>query len=549
MKHKLLITTLALASASAFGMNFKAELQPLRLPLMLSTSQPPKVKFTPPGEISVGLQRMCGDGDVAHFEQEHTEFEFVPQSTKDLHVLIGYWVVEEGASPVPNPANFFPVGYRLSPIAEQANEVVYKGDFLPMNKSFSPGPNGLNIIATDIINLQKIAEKSYGSNKNYRIFAGASTCVSPDQASTLAAPNSSGFKYTPSPVEIGYVLSTEGSAGLLKEAEYTVTNELDVDVEAKVDVFATKNANLDYDINSGSETIYKGSGYEATNQKPLKFGYKPGLADVDITGEKTFDIFKKVAKLSYPNLSTLPPTATDADKLQKYKDDLKAAGVYSQLTNSPNAGYCTSMNLSVNQNGPQYKWETFPMNLSCKYLIRDGQLASHYNALFSPSSLPSENDFNDLKKKLAARYFVAATFEATQKKMHTDTDLKIEKPNCYNVAGKPMINKLVGSYPFQFLKSGDKYAINPKAYSHMHPEPLFALVDYTRYFASDAVGVWGQLLPANETPDPVQWGMLFPLKDSSKWNENQIDSSTFNGSPINIYFRIRSVGGSCPMFC
>lgn len=549
MKYKLLMTTLALASASAFGMNFKAEIQPLKLPLMLSTSQPPKVKFTPPGEISVGLQRMCGDGDVANFQSEHPEVDFVSQDVHDLHVIIGYWVVEEGANAVPSPANFYPVGYRLSPIAEQAADVVYKGDFLPMNKSFSPGPNGLNIIATDIINLQKISEKSFSSNKNYRVFAGASTCVDPDQKSALATSGSPGFKFTPSPVEIGYVLSSEGTAGLLKAAESTVQSDLDVDKNNKIDLFITKNSKIDYDIASSSETIYKGSGYEATNQKPIKWDYKGGMAEVDISGEKTFNVFEKVAKLDYPDIKSLPPTATDADKLQKYKDDLKSAGVYGQLTNAPSIGYCTSMNLSVDQNGPQYKWETFPMNLSCKYLIRDGQLASAYNSLFSPSSLPSEDDFNGLKKKLATRYFVAASFEATQKKMHADSNLKIERPNCYNVAGKPMISKLVGSYPFQFLKTGDKYAINPKAYTHMHPEPLFALSDYSRYFASDAVGVWGQVLPANETPDPIQWGMLFPLKDQSKWNENQIDSSTFNGTPINIYFRIRSIGGSCPMFC
>lgn len=79
MIRPIILATLALSSLSASAMSFKAQIQPLKLPLMISTSQPPKVKFTPPGEISVGLMRMCGDGDVAHFEQEHPDFNFVPQ--------------------------------------------------------------------------------------------------------------------------------------------------------------------------------------------------------------------------------------------------------------------------------------------------------------------------------------------------------------------------------------------------------------------------------------------------------------------------------------
>lgn len=561
---KLLIASLALSSLSASAMSFKAQMQPLKLPLMISTSQPPKVKFTPPGEMSIGLQRMCGDGDVADFSNDHPDFDFVPQSTTQLDVIIGYWVVEEGADFVPNSNNFYPVGYRKSPIAESSSSVVYNGNFIPMNKSFSPGPNGVNIIATDIINLRNIAQRSMGSAKNYRIFAGASTCLNPTDSAALATPGTPGFTFTPSPVEIGHVLSHEDSSsstapGLVYEAEKAVSS-LDTSTSSKVDKFAKDNDHVSYQIGmkgSTPDTIYKGggTGYDATTQKPFEFNVgKSGGADIEAKASGAWSAFKDIANLDYPDLSALPPTATDADKLAEYKNKLNAASISSKLSASTSneLSYCASFNLNTNSNAPQYKWEAFPMNLSCKFLFKGSALVTAFSALYNPSSLPSQSVFEDLKRNLAARFYVAAVFEAVQKTMHADSGIKIERASCYNKpSGKPMIYSLVGSYPFQFQLSAKHWQVNPLSLTHHHPEPLFALSDFQRYFDSDKVGVFGQVLDpaAAQNIQAQDWGISFPVKDKSEWINNDVDSATFNSSPINIYFRIRSIGGSCPMFC
>lgn len=546
MIKPIILATLVLGPFSASAMSFKAQIQPLKLPLMISTTQPPKVKFTPPGEISVGLMRMCGDGDVAHFEQEHPEFDFVPQTVTNLHVLVGYWVVEaDSTNPVPSSANFYPIGYRKNEIAEGPTTIKYEGKFLPINKSFSPGPNGLNLMAMEILNLHKVAKESFGAQKDYRIFAGASTCVTPAQESALADASSSGFTYTPSPVEILHTLTSTGSGQLLDLAN-SAANDLDASEDNKVNQFVNKYDKVKFTMGDKNESIYKDNTTYIAEPGKKPYRYDIGNHGESMTSLQSFAIMEEIAKLDYPTMTG----ATDADKLLEYRNTMTALSTYSKVSGIDSMAKCKSVaNIDVNGAAPQYKWEAFPMNLSCKHLLSNGQLQNKVTELFKPDTLPDQAKFDSLKKDLAKRFFVASVFETAQKALHASSSVKIERPNCFNTSGsQKLIHRLVGSYPFEFKKTAGAYKINPSAYNHVHPEPLFALVDYTRYFSDDRVGVWGQVLPASATPDPEAWGMKFPLKNQD-WSDNEVDSSTFNGVPININFKIRSVGGSCPMFC
>lgn len=550
MMKPLILATLALSSLAASAMSFKAQIQPLKLPLMISTSQPPKVKFTPPGEIAIGLMRMCGDGDVANFEDENPQFNFVPQSVNEMHVMIGYWVVPTDATNfVPTPANFYPIGYRKNPIAEDENSIQYQGKFLPMNKSFSPGPNGLNLLATEILNLQKIAKESYGSDKDFRIFAGASTCINPSNASTLVDAPTGGFSdsdYKPSPVEILHTLTTTSNGHLYSVAE-TAAAELG-DSNFNPNSFKNQFKKVKASKGGVSQSIYTGntSYYAPVNNKP--YSYEIGNGQGTEIKDSIMNLVIEIANLQPPTLTA----TSDADKLVEYTNTMKALTIYNKISSIDSFSDCKNdVNLNLNLDGVagKYNWEPFPMNLSCKYLLNGNELANKVKALFEPTSLPDAGAFKNLQVDIAKRFFIGGVYEAAQAELQAS--VVIERPNCFNTSGvQKVIHRLVGSYPFEFKRilSTKTYQINASPHNHVHPEPLFALVDYTRYFNEDVWGVWGQVLPAGQTVDPAAWGMTFPIK-TQDWNDHKIEDSTFNGVPINIKFNIRSVGGTCPMYC
>lgn len=558
MKRLQTLTVLCagLGATTSWGMGFKTYLNPVKLPYQMSTSEPPVLRFTPPGEMSVGLIRACGDGDVERFSRSNSDFDFVPHEMKEMNVNIGYWVVADGESPLPSSSNFFSIARKRAPVAEQTVQIINDGTFRPemlnyrygtpvfkdgkvenskgFEASLKPGDqNGMALLATDLINLHQQAKRSFGTQKKYRIYAGAFVCLG-DQNEVKK-----NNQYIPSAVETTHSLS-HPDHGLLGTIN-TALNSLDLD---NVEEFKTYYSTISYKGNE-AESIYP-TAYEASSQRPYKFKISKE-EQIDIKSMNSiWKAFSDVAKLSYP---VIDPAETNP--LAKYKSAMKASPVYSKIqADAKGLEYCQKFNINTNANYTMYKWESFPMNLSCKYLHNSDELAKTIELLFNPTSVPNQESFNILKKQLAGRFYAAAVFEATQKSMEKDDSLIVAKSNCFKKS--PMINSIIAAYPFEFRRNdADKTYSIMSEHKNAHPEPLFALIDYKQYFADNKVSIWGQLLGSSLSGSfkPESWSILLPLGDENALTDHEINKSTFRKTSINIMLRIRSIGGHCPMFC
>lgn len=560
--NALTLILLGLNASTAMGMNFKSYIQPLKLPYQISTSQPPVLKFTAPGEMSVGLLRACGDGDVAHFASAHRDFDFAPHAPelKELDVTIGYWVVPEGEEPLPTSKNFFTIARKKAPIAEQRIEVINDGVFRPESHNYlygtpvfkdgeakagkgfshtstSADQNGMALLAVDLINLHAVAKRSFGVRKNYRVYAGAFACL-PDNDKTFHKTS----EYAPSAIETNHVLSNPDE-GLLKDVKSALDN-LSVESSELVDEFTKKYGKIQYK-SSEEESIYS-KAYLATSQKPYQFLFSDRGSVELKSANSSWKAFIDIAKLKYP---VIDPTETDP--MGKYKAALKSSDLFSKFKtmNRDELSACQEMGLKTSSSDTLYKWESLPLNLSCKYFHNGNDLSNAFKALFHPGSVPSESAFHALKKDLASRFYVAAAFESVQRKMEEDSKVIVGRSKCFDKS--PLIKKVLSSFPFEFKRdeATRTYSINGE-HKNIHPEPLFALIDFKDYLKDDKVAVWGQLLGSKlDKFEPKKWSILIPLGNQKQLEDHEINKETFSKNSINIMLRIRSVGGSCPMFC
>jgi hypothetical protein len=620
-----------MSAASAQAMSFKANMQSLRLPVTIGLALPPDQSDAAPGEMTVGLQRMCGDGDVANLAKTNPDIQFVPQDITKLDIVAGYWVVDgaDDANPVPTPSNFMPVGYiKGQSVANLPSTVQIANLFLPMNHSVSEGKNGLEILAAEVVNIYKNANRAYASNKTFRMYAGVFTCLDMDDASGLVSADSSAFKFMPSSTEITNQFSH--SSGLPKLA-YDAFNS--VSENNYKDNKIPNSVNYQFGSTSGSLLKYPVESVAVFSPLKITFdqtdgengnhdnegeGYNNGKGGASLTGTPAFTQFKKILDLQFPDLKDAPISAaplpsnasqadkdkfaadnpTDADKIRYLNSKINEWKNTLAINPSPDQdakiSYCQSLGINTDRSVPSFRWEVFPMNVSCKKLFNENEsissdktsLSAAYKDLTSTIATSADmatlrDKFWSIKKTLAMRYYVANATNVLQKSLQTNSDLKISHANCFNSGSKPLITRLVGSYPIRFTLSGSAYTTSPNPFNHLHPEPLFALSDWKNYASSDIIGIWGQVVnrtpyyppgafsgvtggvdgsidpgsiilpdPIPATPiNPLEWGVYLPINDSTELSKNKVEGKTFKGPAINILFKIRSIGGSCPGFC
>lgn len=549
---------LGLGVTTTWGMGFKTYINPLKLPYQMSTSEPPVLRFTPPGEMSVGLLRACGDGDVERFSRSHPDFDFAPHAPQlaSMDVTMGYWIVPDGADPTPTDQNFFTIARKRAPIAEQTVQIVNDGTFRPEMLNYREGTpifkngqvqpqqgfksatitgdqNGMALLATDLINLHEYAKRSYGTQKKFRIYAGAFACLG-DQDT----PSKYKF-YSPSAVETNHALSNP-DAGLLA----TIRDALNSYDPDSIEDFQKNYSSLSYTAQE-SESIYS-TAYKASTQRPLKFVIAESQSVQFSSSDKLWNTFLEISKLSYPTF-----TEMDTDKLDKYRSYLRAHPLFAKIGKMNNEiSFCQNFGINIDSEKSQYRWESFPMNLSCKYFHQGQALADSIEALFNPKTLPDEQSFKLLKKEIASRFYTAAAFEATQKKMNTDDKIIVAKSNCFKKS--PVIKSVLAAFPFEFRRDDltKSYSVVSEHKNH-HPEYLFAILDFKSYFNNDKVSIWGQLLGSNlpNSFNSESWSILLPLGDQDALQAHEINKNTFKKTSINIMLRIRSIGGHCPMFC
>jgi hypothetical protein len=590
-KSKLIVPSLliALGTQCALAMTFKAQIQPLKLPRTLLMSQPAQVPDTVAGDLSVGLMRMCGDGDVANFSKEHPSFDFVPQTTTKLDVITGYWITDaEDKNPVPTKENFYPVAYvKDLAIANTSAAVKFADTTLPINHALSTPINGLKVLSIDMINVYRNATRAFGANKSYRLYAGTFTCMNVDDGAALVSKENSDYKFNPSPVEITHVFTHP--LGLKAKAETEAVNS------------GSDKMRMSVSTQPSTDSLYTMEPDEVGVRFPYQFKFESS-GDISLSGTESFELYKKVMAYSLPKIEDAPSSSTAdpkepasaADKIKYYNEKINgmknAFGVVPGTSDSAKISYCKGLGLDVSTEKSTYKWEAFPMNASCKFLHNDSDLSEAYTDMFREVSsltvIPDEAKFSSYKRNLAKRFYAANAIEVAQKNLNNSSALKLSHANCFNSGSNPIIGRVVGSYPLHFTpdSSGARFTILPNANNHVHPEPLFALSDWKQYSASDVHGIWGQVIqstptyapvvdgdstldgPGSYVPpsggikgktmeeqeaefDPRDWSILLPLNDKVQILDRKIDGKTFQVPGINILFKIRSVGGSCPGFC
>lgn len=531
-KFNYLSLSVLLVSAPVWSMKFSAPLNQLKLPVMLSTEQPPAIKYTPPGEIAVSALRMCGDGDVAHFAGEHGDFEFMPHEVKKFDVVLGYWVVEEGASGdalAPNASNWHPIAYKKVDIAEKPAELTYEGNFLPMTHAPIAGTvNVMNLMKFDLMNLHNLAVSSFESTKSYRVYAGAFGCHEPDGASELVDASSSSYQYKPSSVET--LRSLE--AGLPAAVENKFAGSMII-----ADLLGNNKLKIDLKSNVAARMV------PSKTPSPYDFTYENSGIDVEAKANKLYGIYKNIMETEFP-------VAPDVDS---YKTEIASKGWFTDVsgyTAADKIAFCNGVGATSNKTEKVYpNLEAFSVNLTCKNLYGGSALDTAFRDLATPTTTPSVLGFTNLKKALAKRFFLAASFEAAQSTL--DSTAVVARSGCFKKSGQKMIGRVMASYPFRFNHSAGKYVIQAHQGNHLHPESLFALSDFNRYFTSDATAIWGQVVPAQadlQMSELRSKHIQMKLNDKSDLIDKKLEDATFN-APININFKVRSVGGSCTIYC
>lgn len=522
-RNKLQFLTLStlLLSTSAYSMRFSATINKLKLPVLMSTEQPPQIKYLAPGNINVTAKRMCGDGDVSQFSSSNPKFDFVPSEEAKLDVIVGYWIVEEGSLDInPNNSNWYPIAYKPVDIASSDSNLNQNGGrFLPFNHApIGANVNGLTIIRSELVNLYKIAKESFQSSKNYRVYASALACVTPDESSEMV-PEGTG-SYAPSPVETINSLSSITNA-----AESALSGSV-------INVIINNNKKIKIDPKTATVATS-----DPANPKPYSFSF--GNQGIDLESSNLYTLFKSIMNTEYPE------AAKDVDEYKTALANIKSS--ISGYTNDK-IKFCNDVGAVSNKTAKTYTYEPFPMNLTCKNLYSDSALDIAYKALFQPAEKPSVEEFLVVKKNLAKRFLVAAGYEVSQKHL---ADKPVIRTGCFKKAGQNLIGRIVASYPFkfQFDSVNKRYALKTNPNNHLHPEYLFAISDYYRYFANDVLAIWGQVQQAQGTTNisdiQSQNSIALPLSNRDELEAKPVDNTSFGGVPLNINFKVRSVGGNC----
>jgi hypothetical protein len=506
------LSLLAITSAG-HTMSFNTPISKLNLPVMLSTEPPPPVKYFPPSTINVSAVRTCGDGDVVHFAGNHPNFEYVPSDATQFDVIMGYWIVEENATNImPTEGNWFPIAYKKVPIATSESNRIYEGHFHPINHASTPNTtNVMTLIRSELLHLYQLSTQSFERSKNYRVFSAAFGCANPDGAEDL----DQGKAFAPSPVQI------------LRSLE-----KLKVEVEDfNLDNINSNKIKITTKLAQDSQLF----GGPTTQPSPFSFELSSS-GDVELSGA-AYEMFKAILGASYP-------------AGQDYQGEMNQLSFKDRLDNfigTDKIDYCNAMGLKSHKTLKSYdNLEAFPMNLSCKNLFQGNSLLEKYNALFSATRPDTLDKFNTAKKDLARLFLTAAAFTAVQNELNkTSRSTAGCHPKINN--GQNYVERL-NSFPFKLSKPNGSPIYKFEASGPVqHPEYLFAINQYTRYYSHPVLGIWGQVTNVLQAPTSPQvyrdgQSMLLPNTPAPV---DELTLESFSGSPININFKTRSVGGGC----
>lgn len=300
--------------------------------------------------------------------------------------------------------------------------------------------------------------------------------------------------------------------------------------------------------------------------------------------------------------TTLAPAATEAARVESAAraEESRQAGLRVTVYNAHVSGQmqgifpasivdgnkleqCRELGLQTSTTSKVYRWESYPLNSSCRALYEGfAPLSGLYADLVTPSSFIDEGEFLQRKKKFVQNLYLAAGLEAAQRFVQTSAAHKMVNHHCFaGSSTRSYIDKLLLSYPIKvnYDASTRKYLIDNTP-AHLHPEPLFALRNglstYAKVMTVDAGNIYGTRLPGASnnpqadlnsvfcqvygdacTPETMldEWksfGILVPVNGANR-NDHLIDLNTF-APAVNINFKVRGLsreGRACEgiVFC
>lgn len=562
------IATLVMTFSSAWALNFKTSIQQINLPSTSVKKVPKSDPPAAPGVLKLAGKMVCGDGDVSHYSSEHPQVDFVrgPAGSATVHAqdldpnsnwmqftvsgtthvptVVGYWITEDGASnePLPTNANWFPVAKMDLP-ATTSGDVQISGAY-PINQAMGGGVNSLELLRNEIDAVRTIGVNSYAHTKGYRIHAGIFSCLEPIDANPPGVTVGGSSDYLPTSAEIGASLVKADSSSVLQDFDTIDWND-----NSKVLTFVNEFQKVA--LHKEKTASFAQSG--GTSGRPVTYKLsKTGDASLSA---KVISVAQSIANLTYPTIA-----ADDANPLTTYKNAVKPlvdAIIPSSILGSGNrlSGCNALLELQTSSTSPQYRWEHFAMNLSCRALLGwNGQndLQNAYEAITGPTALPDATDFQGLKKALLRVVYFAGAVEATQKYIQTASDYTAPRPSCFPNSG-PYVNKLIASYPLRFNYAGSEYKMDNTP-RHQHPEPLYALSNYTYYHAKNINAVYCQAFGDSQTCTNSGWnnfGIMLPVGDPNSILNNHKISQLFNVT-LDLVFTIRAVNyelQSCQVYC
>lgn len=528
--HKLSLLAV-LVSSPGWTMTFSSTIKTFQPPITLGVEQPPAIKYTPPGTIAVTAKSYCGDGDVVHFAGENPSFDFVPNTTAAIDAIAGYWIVEDGATGnalLPTAANWFPIAYQKIGLSGSGTST---SQFFSISQNIVPSnTNVMKLIRSDLVNLYSAAVDSFESNKSFKVFTAILSCSNPDGAENLITDNSGA--YVPTPIELVHSL---------KEIRNEVNNAFNTTNFATI----LNNKKIKIDLKPANQRNLG----EITSPKPYNFTL--GNQGEAISGT-LYDTYKNILEATYPAQDSDPTVEEHTAIMQGLS---WRASLQSGMSGDKIA-YCNAQGANSDKNAKTYvAYEPFPLNLSCKNLFNINELSDSYAALFNPSSLPSPAAFATAQKDLAKRFFMAAVYQTAQN--YFNTMPTNAKTGCFQKSGQPhLIHRITASYPLNYgIVANGHYVISGNTPNHLHPEQLFAISDYTRYFSNEVLAIWGQTAPSQNTGDVKTRAINLPLGNKNELQLHPVDSGTFGGTSININFKARHkdqgqvVSGVCIVYC
>lgn len=710
--YSFALVALVLASAGAHALNFKTNLQQVRLPTTSERSVPVSSASIAVGTMVVSGKLMCGDGDVENYYQEsaphfdvviadndvieynsdHTYSISITSGKTPIYTTVGYWVVPDGAAPIPTKDNFNAVGWgylTASPDGDRPMELLF-----PMSNSTYGNPDMLGMLRREVEAVQGLADKPFGYSANYRLYMGVFACLNPqDQAgnaANLTAPASGSPlpTYVPSNAEIVSSLVNADSAQIMQSYDAsTWTNSADISnffsSYRSVSVNKVRNSAMaltdsarapgnpvTFQVATSGQAPLSGSAFSlaqsiATVAYPTFPDYDAALAaaqsatraladarnELDAktealntadaglasaqtalnaatteytqaqaatqatavgTPERTsaqntedaklaaknsaqsaFDSAqsarntalskKNAAQTAYNDASAANSSAQSTlDREENRRPSIYRAylasniSVPSGLLSSSRLSSCNAdLGFATSTGSPTYRWENFPINVSCRAL--DARTA--YDQLMSPSGLPTPAQFTARKKALARPFILAAALEAAQTWLQTASSYTVKRAHCfYADASRTYIDKLIASYPLEL-----KYDTATNAYkidytlAHAHPEPGFAISNSHFQYSKNIIEVTPQTQsyegysytynsyrdtgvanpnanassvycqvygdkcdPAKQLNDWKASGALIPINNSTLIPLHRINSDTFQ-VPLNLQLKIRSL--------